>query len=264
MAFDSKRESEQFNLAADYYDQYRPGYPQQMIELLAKKTNLTSQSKVLEIGAGSGKATELLLPYDCYIHCVEPGGELVKRGQEKFKRNPKITYECIRFEEKKNEYERYDLIFAAQSFHWVPQPAGFEKCAVLLKSDGSLALVWNMYLYDESPEHQSLIQLSQKYGGFADFITLDQAKERIRFIAGGIKDSGWFTEPDIDQYIWNKAYTAQEYCGFVKTGNRFLQLPEEEKERAYQEITQLAENNNGIIQRPYLTVLYTAKKEKIK
>lgn len=60
MNFDMKYESEQFDKAADYYDMYRPSYPKQVIQLLVERTHLHRQSKVLELGAGSGKATELL------------------------------------------------------------------------------------------------------------------------------------------------------------------------------------------------------------
>lgn len=39
---------------------------------------------ILEIGAGSGKAIELLVPYGCNIPCVEPGPDLVRLGKNKY------------------------------------------------------------------------------------------------------------------------------------------------------------------------------------
>lgn len=50
-------ESEIFNKAAEYYDRFRPSYPQEIIEELISEAEISKGSKLLEIGAGSGKAT---------------------------------------------------------------------------------------------------------------------------------------------------------------------------------------------------------------
>lgn len=261
MNFDMKYESEQFDKAADYYDMYRPSYPKQVIQLLVERTHLHRQSKVLELGAGSGKATELLKNYGFSIKCVEMGENLVRQGQKKFCKDKNITFECIRFEEMKDTGERYDAIVAAQSFHWIPQPIGYEKCSEFLKTGGYLAPFWNMYLYDEREEHKKLIHISNKYGGFADFITMDEAKDRIRTIVRNIEDSGLYCTPMVYQQVWEIDYTADQYYGFVQTGNHFIQLDEEEKKRAYKDIVELANQFGGKIRRPYMTVLYTAQKK---
>ena len=39
------------------YDQVRPGYPEQLIQDIIRKTNIGADSTLLEIGAGTGKAT---------------------------------------------------------------------------------------------------------------------------------------------------------------------------------------------------------------
>ena len=261
MNMDMKHESEQFDQTADYYDLYRPSYPKQVIQQLVEGAHLDKQSKVLEIGAGSGKATELIKDYGFSIKCVEIGESLVQEGRKKFCKDKNITFECTRFEEMQDTGERYDAIMAAQSFHWIPQPVGFEKCALFLKKGGYLALMWNMYLYDDREEHQQLIQLSNKYGGFADFVTMDNAKDRIRTIVNNIEDSGLFFTPRVYQQEWQMDYTAKQYCGFLQTGNRFVQLEEDEKKQAYSDIIHLANQFDGKIHRPYMTVLYMAQKK---
>ena len=52
------KESEMFNQAAEYYDKYRPGYPEEIIDSLISVTGISNGSELLEIGCGSGKATE--------------------------------------------------------------------------------------------------------------------------------------------------------------------------------------------------------------
>ncbi len=45
-----KEQSKTFNEAAEYYDKYRPSYPQELINDLIDKAELTEESKILEIG----------------------------------------------------------------------------------------------------------------------------------------------------------------------------------------------------------------------
>lgn len=261
MEFDAKTESEMFDKAAEYYDKFRPGYPKEMIETLVEKTQLMDCSKTLEIGAGSGKATEYFKDYGFSIRCIEPGENLVRNGRLKYKDYSNINFQCGRFEELELENEKYKVIFAAQSFHWVPQPIGYQKCAELLEAEGYLALIWNMYLTDDNEEDNDLLKLSNKYGGFADFVNEEQSENRISSIVNSIGDSGLFETPTVYKYLWKQAYTADEYYGFVLTGNRFLHLSDEVKEMAQKEIEEHANKYGGKIIRPYLCVLYLARKK---
>ncbi len=263
MVFDAKKESEMFDKAAEYYDKFRPGYPKEIIETIIEKTKLSNNSKTLEIGAGSGKATEYFKDYGFSIRCIEPGKNLVKNGQIKYKDYSNIKFECGRFEELEPVSEKYDLIFAAQSFHWVPQPTGYQKCAEMLKENGNLALFWNMYLINNNENNNDLMRLSNKYGGFADFLNEEQCENRISSIVKAIENSGLFETPIVYKHLWKQEYTAGEYYGFVLTGNRFLQLSDEVKEMARKEIEEHANKFGGKIIRPYLCVLYLAHKKRI-
>jgi 2-polyprenyl-3-methyl-5-hydroxy-6-metoxy-1,4-benzoquinol methylase len=162
-----KKESEMFNLAADYYDKFRPSYQQEIIRELIDKTGITKGSELLEIGAGSGKATQLLKDKGFNICCIDPGKDLVAKGILNFKNYPNIKYKCTRFEEYDVKENFYDVIFSAQSFHWVPQPAGFIKCASALKENGFLAPFWNMYITYDNDVDNELCEISKRYGGLA-------------------------------------------------------------------------------------------------
>jgi len=75
---DRKTESELFNQMADYYDKFRPGYPEETIRIIIERANLSHGSKVLEIGSGSGKATAQFADFDFEMLCIDPGEDLVK------------------------------------------------------------------------------------------------------------------------------------------------------------------------------------------
>jgi protein-L-isoaspartate O-methyltransferase len=255
-----RKESEMFNLAADYYDRYRPGYPNEIIQTLIGETAIGEQSVLLEIGAGSGKATERLAGIHCSICCVDPGAELVARGNIRFRNYRKIRFHCARYEEFEPKGNHYDMICAFQAFHWVPQPLGYRKCAEELKKKGHLALVWNMYVTYDNALDNELLKISSKHGGFADFMDETKCEERILSIAQSIDGSALFKKATIYRHYWEQTYTADEYYGFCLTGNSFIQKSNEEKKAARQDIGRLAEKHGGRITRPYLCVLYLATK----
>jgi hypothetical protein len=53
----NKKHGETFNKIASLYDTSRPSYPSELVEDVIQLANLTSSSKILEIGLDTGKAT---------------------------------------------------------------------------------------------------------------------------------------------------------------------------------------------------------------
>lgn len=256
-----KKESEMFNQAAEYYDKYRPGYPQEIIDSLISVTGITEGSDLLEIGCGSGKATGQLVGNGFNILGIDPGEDLVCIGNKRFE-NENISFVKGRFEEYDFEQKKFDVVYAAQSFHWVPQPVGYKKCADVLKDNGYLVLFWNMYILNDSDTDKELLEISKRYGGIADFVTKTECNDRINSIVSQIEDSHLFEKPTVISKLWKQNYTADEFYGFALTGNRFIQNTDVDKKIAYNDIVELAKKNSGIIERQYLCVLYIAKKLK--
>lgn len=248
-----------FNSAAEYYDKFRPGYPQRIVDTLINECNLKKGSKILEIGAGSGKATAQIAGNGFDILCIEPGVDLAQKGKERFK-GDSVKFCIGRFEEIELPDNSFDVVFAAQSFHWVPQPQGYEKCSKILKSNGRLAIVYNMYVLVDCVQDEDLFELSKKYGGFADFVAENKCEERIASIKRNIENSRFFSETRVFRQEWIRKYTSEEYFGFLLTGNKVLQKSKKEKEQICIDIRSLANRNGGVIKRKYLSVLYLAQK----
>ena len=208
---DWKKESEMFNQMAEYYDIYRPSYPHEIINAIIDKASLVSGAKLIEIGAGSGKATALFADYDFEILCVEPGLELVARGREKFI-SKNIEYMVSRFEDCSSLRNDYDAIISAQAFHWLPQPEGYKKCAAVLKDGGYLAPFWNIGIIQDTELDKELLNLMEKYNAFTSDTTEAKYYIRMNEISDGITGSGFFYEPEIIHSRWNKNYTALLDC----------------------------------------------------
>ncbi|MFT3952194.1 MAG: class I SAM-dependent methyltransferase [Oscillospiraceae bacterium] len=256
---DWKKESEMFNQMADYYNEYRPNYPSEIIDTIVKRANLSAGSKLLKIGSCSGKATAQFADFEFNMLCIDPGADLVKKGNERFK-GKNISFVVSRFEDYNAPLEYFDAIISAQAFHWIPKPAGYEKCARTLKNGAYLAPFWNIEMIKDTDFDKALLEIMYKYNAFTSSIPEVDYNKRMESISNEIAQSGFFSHLEVFHSHWEKDYSAAEYFGFVSTGNVFVQNTDEIKKACYEELNQLAARYNGIIKRHYICELYVAKK----
>jgi SAM-dependent methyltransferase len=125
------------------YERGRPEYSKGVAEELHRVLGCTEPIVVLEIGCGSGLGTTLVVPIAQAVHGVDPSAELVEIARRRFQQTTSVTFDVATFERARMATAAYDVVFAAQSFHWVKPQIGFSKSARALKPGGRLALVWS-------------------------------------------------------------------------------------------------------------------------
>lgn len=124
-----------FNEMAEYYDQFRPDYPEEIIQSIVKRAGLVPTSQVLEIGAGSGKATARFIEHGFEMLCIEPGRDLAEKGKQRFQ-DKKVRFAVSLFEDHPLPAETFDAVISAQAFHWLKKPEAYSLCARCLKKNG--------------------------------------------------------------------------------------------------------------------------------
>ncbi|RXK17271.1 class I SAM-dependent methyltransferase [Macrococcus sp. DPC7161] len=130
-----------FTDKAKIYQNARPSYPRSLMKFLEENFNF-KDAQVADIGAGTGKFTELLLDLDAYVTAVEPNDAMVTLLKDSLE-DPKLTVVERPAEDTELETDQYDIITVAQAFHWF-DPVKFKKEAKrILKPDGNVFLIWN-------------------------------------------------------------------------------------------------------------------------
>jgi SAM-dependent methyltransferase len=254
------QQSKSFDKSATYYDKYRPSYPQELVTDIISRTKVNSESKILEIGAGSGKATELFVKRGLNITCIEPGENLATEGRRKFEATGQVKYVVSRFEDWTGESESVDLIFSAQAFHWVPKPLGYQLCYKVLKLDKYVGLFWNFYYSTGESVELELINLFKEYP-IAYIDSKESLDKKIQINISELQDSQLFKNIDVLTYPWSQVSTTQEYLGFIQTGNGYLTLSEKKKEEVDNRLIKIIESNNGQILRRYQCTLFLAQRK---
>jgi SAM-dependent methyltransferase len=65
-----------FNNSAEWYDQVRPGYPEALIDDVIRLSAIPAGGQILEIGCGTGKATEMFASRRYAMLCLDIGVDL--------------------------------------------------------------------------------------------------------------------------------------------------------------------------------------------
>lgn len=131
--------SARFASQAERYDRYRPRYPSDLFTTLLTEADLVEGDLVVEIGAGTGIATQPLAECGLTVHAVEPAPELATLARGKLQ--GRASFISGRFEECPLRH-RAHLVAAFNAWHWINPAIGLDRAADLLEPHGTLALVW--------------------------------------------------------------------------------------------------------------------------
>ncbi|MBG0741555.1 class I SAM-dependent methyltransferase [Paeniglutamicibacter antarcticus] len=151
-----KELADSFQDGADHYERVRPGYPPESLDWLLAGTGLNtvlntelltpdpnaddSMLDVLDLGAGTGKYTALLLARGLNVIALDPSRDMLMQLQRRY---PAVRTMV-------GTAERIDLpdscmhvVTAAQAWHWVDPLAASAEISRVLRPGGVLGLVWN-------------------------------------------------------------------------------------------------------------------------
>ena len=135
--------TQRFSDRVSNYIKYRPSYPQELVDTLARVCQLGSQSRIADVGSGTGIFSRLMLDKDCYVSGIEPNRKMRKAAEQHFAGDNKFCSIDGQSERTGLDNSSIDLITAAQSFHWFEAGATRQEFMRILKPGGHVALIWN-------------------------------------------------------------------------------------------------------------------------
>lgn len=148
------RASERFAAQALDYDRYRPRYPDDLFDDLVESAGLSPGDRVVEIGVGTGIATEPLVQRGLDVTAIEPAAALTAVAEAKL--TDGVHFFTGRFEDFSSE-SPVKLLAAFNAWHWVEPRRGVALAARLVAPGGSLALAWTEVIaWGQEPFEQRL------------------------------------------------------------------------------------------------------------
>jgi SAM-dependent methyltransferase len=127
------------------YELGRPTYPPRAVERLVRELELGPGRVVLDLGAGTGKLTALLVGSGATVLAAEPVAEMraALEGNVPSARAFASTAESVAL-----DTASVDAVTVGQAFHWFRGDEALSEIHRVLRPGGRLGLIWN--LRDES------------------------------------------------------------------------------------------------------------------
>jgi len=135
--------AQRFTSRVPYYHLYRPRYPQTTTALLAEVIGLTPDTRVADIGAGTGISCEPFLSYGCAVTAVEPNAEMRAVSEQYYGQSPRFKAIEGTAEATTLPDASVDVVSAGQAFHWFDYAKARVEFSRILKPDGWVVLLWN-------------------------------------------------------------------------------------------------------------------------
>ena len=247
-----------FDQVAELYDRIRPRYPEPLVDDVIALSGIPAGGRILEIGCGTGQATEAFARRGFRIRGLEPGAAMRERASARLAGFANVELELSTFEDWPLEAEAFDLVISAQAFHWVAPEVRFAKSAAALRPGGSLAVFGNAVPTERSPLRDALDDAYQRHApalfGPPDACWYADAFVKI------LADARGFAPAAVRSYPWSHAYTADEYLDLMRTHSNHRLLPEAQREALLAAIREAIERLGGRAEVRYDAHLYLARR----
>ncbi|MCL2818071.1 MAG: class I SAM-dependent methyltransferase [Clostridiales bacterium] len=251
-----------FNEDVLNYDKSRPRYCDELFSDIIKRAELGAGKSCLEIGCGTGQATEPFLRTGSSVIAIELGDKMAAYARMKFENYDNFQVINMDFE----NYDcggKFDLIYSASAFHWINEETGYPKVFDMLKNGGTLALFWNRTIPTADPLQMKIYEVYKKYRDYTDYVDFDSLEESLAGQYENIKKTiaGYgFVDIESNLYKSTRILNADKYISLLNTYSNHVSIPEPAKSRFFSEIKEAIISFGDIIKIYDTMDLYLARK----
>ena len=144
---------------ADIYAASRPAYPGEALDWLRDRMGIGAASRVVEVGAGTGLFTRLILETGARVLAVDPVAEMLAHLAATV---PGVATAIATAETLPVAAESVDAVICATAFHWFATSPVLAEFHRVLRPGGTLGLIWNVR-DTEVPWVRRLSEITDRY-----------------------------------------------------------------------------------------------------
>jgi SAM-dependent methyltransferase len=253
-----------FGEVAELYDRVRPSYPSALVDAVIDFTGVPTPSTI-EVGGGTGKATVLFAQRGVKVHVVEPSAEMLAVAGQRLAAFPQVTFDQASFEEWNPRGRTFDLLIAAQAWHWVPPRVRFQRAREVLPAGGTIAIFGNRPLAIPEPMRSALEACyvehapelaDRRPGALSGTIPADDDADREL----AEEMAGLFGPFETRVIGWSAQHRAAEYAELISTFSHHRMLPPQRLGRLLDAVQTTIDANGGVLEHPYAVEAILARR----
>ncbi|HLW95454.1 MAG TPA: class I SAM-dependent methyltransferase [Solirubrobacteraceae bacterium] len=242
----NRARAESFGSAAELYDRARPSYPPALIDHLLRD----GAQRVLDVGCGTGIASALLGARGCEVLGIEVDPRMAAVAAAKG-----LDVEVSPFESWPDAGRRFDLVVAAQAWHWIDPERGTARAAEVLVADGRIAVFWNL---GERPDHVR-DALADVYARLEPSLEREpRPAERIEAAVAAFAACPLLGAAQKREFRWEESYDTTGWVERLETRSEYRTLPAKRRDRLLEAAGEAIEAIGGSFVMEHRTVLASA------
>jgi ubiquinone/menaquinone biosynthesis C-methylase UbiE len=246
MSAPDRDQARSFDRVAGAYQRARPSYPLEAVEWALEAA---PGRRVVDLAAGTGKLTEVLVAAGADVVAIEP---LANMRAELERALPSVralegTAERIPLPDRSA-----DALFVGQAFHWFEEGPALAEMARVLVPGGALGLVWNLR-DDRVPW---VAELTRVMLGAGDVLTESHGVARPF-------ESDLFTAVEGREFPNAEEFDRSRLREWASSTSRIAVLPPAERERVLDDVVRFADEHPALADRrtfdmPFVAVVARA------
>lgn len=243
-----------FDTIPEEFDKWRPRYCDGAFSDIVAHSGLGPGKSALEIGPGTGQATEPILKTGCDYLAVELGEHLAAYSADKFRNYDNFHIVNADFETYDFGRRKFDLVYSAATIQWIPEEIGFPRSFELLKSGGTFAMMLTKSDY-KTPNEALYDKIEDVYKEY--FHPETHYAQKLNY--GNVVNYG-FADFERREYPCKREFTADEYVSYLGTHCDHIALKEPYRSKFFSGVRDaVMEAGNSLVLNDTV-VLYLAKK----
>jgi SAM-dependent methyltransferase len=250
-----------FESVAHLYDGRRPGVLADVFDTIVQLTHVPEGGRVLEVGAGTGRATVPMAARGYRITAVELGPQLAAIARRNLADYPDVEVVVADFDTWSTP-EQFDLILALEAWHWLDPATRTANAAALLRDGGAAATVFRQHVAggDTAFFDEAQVLYRRYMPGTPPDLRLTEPDD-VPPQSYGFGESPEFEDPVFRRWVTIVEYTTASYLELLETFSSHIALPDADRAALFAGLAELADTRyGGRIRRATLTELCVARR----